>query len=119
MNRNPENKYLLDETRKDLEEFIDIKTKLIKLEIAERSAKTAGELVFLFILLIFSFIIVCLMVLLSGLFLSNYFGSMITGFGIVTGAIVFLFLLLLLFRKQWITTPVMNKVIKLLFEDYE
>lgn len=109
----------LDETRKDLEEFIDIKTRLLKLEVTEKLAKTAGAAVAFFVLLIFVFILLNLLVFLTGIFLSSLLGSTLSGFATATGIYLVIFLLLIVFRKTLIILPVTNKVIRIFYDNHE
>ena len=110
---------ILDKTRDEITHYIEIQSALIKLEIAEKSAKTAGSLMSLCILLFFFFVFINLLVLLAGLGLSTYLGNWLYGFGLISIIYLLLFIILLLFRKQLIEIPITNKVIQLIFDKNE
>lgn len=110
---------ILDKTRDEITDYIETKSALIKLEIAEKSAKAAGALVSLSIVLFFFFVFINLIIIIAGIGLSTYLNSYFYGFGLVSIFYLLIFIILLIFRKQLIELPITNKVIQLIFDKNE
>lgn len=108
----------LKDIKNDIQEYVDVKVKLIKLHTAENISRilsqaatfaVVGYLMF-FILLFFSFAV--------GFFLAERFHSNELGFLAVAGIYLILLILFLVVRKHIIEKPIIKAVIKLFFPKF-
>ena len=95
-----------------IENYLLSRFLLLKLETHELVSKFLVLLVSSFIFLILAALIVIFSGITLSIVLSEYFGSLAYGFGIVSLSFVIIFLILLLFKGKLIDKPVMNKAIK-------
>ena len=99
-----------------IKQYSDRQTKILKLEAAERGAKlissiaSSAILLLIFVLMLLSFSITL------GFALSSWLGSYTYGFGVVTLIYLVLGVLLFQFRAKLITNPIVEAVIKEMFD---
>ncbi len=96
--------------------FFESKKQIIMLETAELLSKFLSKLVSRIILAIFAFFVIFFGSLTLAIGLSMYFGSLWIGFGIVTVVYLVLIGVVLVFRRQLITNPIINMILKDLYE---
>ncbi len=99
----------------EVREYVNLRLELLKIETAEKSAKVTAYMISSLILLFTGFFCLLFVSLVIGIYLSDYWGSYFTGFGLVGGFYVLMFLLILLFKKILIHRPVINAIIRLFF----
>jgi len=108
----------IDNIRKEIREYIDVKLDLVRLHTAEHlsrllsSASTmmiAGYLLF-FILLFLSFA--------GGFFLGSVLHSNEAGFLCVAGFYILVLIIFLIFRKQIVEKPIIQAMVRLLFPKF-
>lgn len=101
--------------RKELEQYIQDRFLLIKLQASEKMAKLAA---LFFLLLLFGFLLFFVLLFLSimaGYYFAAVTGSLFVGFGIVTAFYVLLMGVLFLSRK-WLNKKIVNINISIFFE---
>jgi len=107
--RDPEK--FIDESAKNIKEYIELKNRLIRLELAEKTAIASGTLLSLIVIAGIVLIVFALLISLAGIALSTMVGSYLIGFGITTLIALFVLIILLSFRTSLITKPVANLMI--------
>lgn len=101
--------------RKELEQYIQDRFLLIKLQAFEKTAKLIA-LFFLLLLFIFLvFFVLLFLSIMAGYFFAGITGNLYVGFGIVAALYLFLLGILFLSRK-WFNKKIINTVIGIFFE---
>ena len=109
----------LEETQDLLEEYVNNRLQLLKLQTAEKSAKLISFVfVALAIALLFFFILLFISIM-AGYYFAEKTGSQVYGFGIVACFYILLLLVVLLLRKKLVDKYISDKVIKIFFEPTE
>lgn len=103
--------------KKLLNEYIEINISLFKLKFIKTSSNIFGLLLWLIILIFFIFLITIFSGITLGFFLANLLNSNAGGFAIVTGIILIMTLLLILYRKQIFINPIIRVLIKQYTDD--
>lgn len=107
----------VDELQSDLRGYAEVKLELLKAEAAEKLAKGSGML-FTILLIGLLFVLVILFgSIMAAFVIGGYVQNNAVGFGVVACFYALLFLLFLVFKKQFILTPVSNWVVALLYEE--
>ncbi len=111
-----EKQTFFEETRVMVEEYVDDRVLLFKLQASEKVARLVSRMYILFILGILLFVVLLIITVIVGYFLAFLTDNFIIGFGIV--GIVYLALILVLYQmhKRFLGKRVMNAVVKTLFE---
>jgi len=99
--------------------YADTQIQLIKLSAAEKLAVFVSGFVSGFLLLVFGLFFLLFVGCAAGFYIGREMGSNATGFLIVAGFYIFLFLLILIFRKAIILKPITNLVIKGMLHDHK
>jgi hypothetical protein len=108
----------IDNIRKEIQEYIEVKLDLVRLHTAEHLSKLisnastlaiAGYLLF-FILLFLSFA--------AGFFLGSLLHSNEAGFLCVAGFYILVLIVFLIFRKQIVERPVIQAIVRFLFPKF-
>ena len=99
------------------ENWVEAKTSLWKLKGIRLVSKLAGSLTWLIVSLFLFLLFSVFIGLTLGFWLSNYTGSNVMGFGIVTLLIMLMILLLAAFRKKLFINPMIRKMIKKAYSD--
>jgi uncharacterized membrane protein YagU involved in acid resistance len=108
-----------EQVKEQLKTYVELRTDLFKARFTEKISIVAGKL-FAGIILLFVFAFAVLFVsLVAGFYFTKLFDSMFAGFGVVAGFYVFLFILILIFKKQLVETPVANQIISIVYESDE
>jgi len=111
-----EKQTFFEETRVMVEEYVDDRVLLFKLQASEKVARLVSRMYILFILGILLFVVLLIITVIVGYFLAFLTDNFIIGFGIV--GIMYLALILVLYQmhKRFLGKRVMNAVVKTLFE---
>lgn len=107
------------ETRNQLEDYIQDRLLLIKLQTAEKTARLAGILSALLVIALLSFFVLLFISIMGGYLFANLTGSLYLGFGIIAAFYLVLLLVIIQNRKKLIESKVSNTIIKTFFEKEE
>lgn len=99
-----------------LQEYIDNRIWLIKLEATEKAARLSSLALIALVLAGLAFFVLFFISLMAGYFFAECTGSLFYGFSIVAGIYLLLFILLLVFRKNHIGPFLVNQLIRLFLE---
>lgn len=105
------------ETKEMVEEYVEDRLLLLKLQTTEKAAKVTS---FIFIALAVAFVSLILFMILSfiaGYYLSQAVNSYPGGFGILAGIYILLILLLLYFNKKFIAKKIADIVVRFSFDN--
>lgn len=95
-----------------MKEYVETKLEIYRLQGIRFASKTIGFLVWIFI----SVFLLVLLLIFTGIVLGFWFsqltGSYVAGFGITTGIVLVVILLLAVFRKQLFVNPVVRSFIR-------
>ncbi|MES2372545.1 MAG: phage holin family protein [Bacteroidota bacterium] len=103
------------ESRKELEQYIQDRLLLLKLQATEKTARLVALLFVVLMISLLGFFVLIFLSVMAGIYFSTTTNNLYTGFGIVTGFYLVLLLVFLLFRK-WISRQVINTVIRIFFD---
>lgn len=101
--------------RKDIQEYIEVKLDLLKLQAAENISGVISKVMLSVILILMLSIILLFLSLAAGYFMASVLNSNELGFLCVAGFYTLLLLIILAFRKKIIERPVIKSVIKVFF----
>ncbi len=105
------------ETITYLREYLRLQLDYLRLDLAERTAKVASALVaVLAVGALLSFSLFMATVALA-LFLGQLWGSYALGFLAVAGLYASLAVLLSIFKEQWLTNPLLGRLLRAFFND--
>lgn len=96
--------------------YFESRKQILLLDAAEQISRFLSKLITRIILVIFLFFVVLFGSITLAIGLSMYFGSLWLGFGIVTGLYLVLIGVVLVFRRALITNPIINMIIKDLYQ---
>jgi|AntRauTorcE11898_2_1112593.scaffolds.fasta_scaffold00742_15 hypothetical protein len=101
---------------KKIQDYLNTKILLMRLEVSERVAKTLAILFRSIILLMLFGIFFIFASIAASLYIGEFYGSMAIGFLAVSAVYLLLALILWIFNKPLLEHPFMNQIIKVLFE---
>ena len=104
------------ESREQIEQYIQDRILLLKLQAAEKAARLSGLLFTGIVLALLSFFVLLFISMMGGYFFASITGSLYSGFGIVAAFYLLLFVLIVRFRKVLIQNWVANTIVKIFFE---
>ena len=107
------------ETRTQLEDYIQDRLLLIKLQTAEKTARLAGILIAVLVIALLSFFVLLFISIMGGYYFASLTGSLFSGFGIIAAFYLLLLLVIIKNRKKLIESKVSNTIIKTFFEKEE
>lgn len=102
------------ESKAELEQYVQDRIWLLKLQIGEKSARMVAVLFTLLMIGLLAFFVLLFLSIMAGYYFSALTGSFFTGFGMVAAFYLILLITLILFR-EWIRKKVMDKVIAIFF----
>ncbi len=102
------------ESKEKIEQYVQDRIWLLKLQISEKTARMVAVLFTLLMIGLLTFFVVLFLSMMAGYYFSALTGSFFSGFGIVSAFYVFLLLILILCRK-WVQKKIMDKVIAVFF----
>ncbi len=111
----------IEENFKDLYEQIrqiaDTRIDLFKLDLVEKLSRLIYLIILFLVILIIVSIIMVFLSLTGASFFGNITGSSTLGYLIITGAYLFLFILLLTNRKKWLLNPILRQIAAVFFQN--
>ena len=107
----------IEELTNNLKKYIDIRTELMELQAADKLSIVAAETISGFTIGLFGMLFIFFMSLGFGFYISSLIGSLFTGFFIVAGFYFLIFLFVLSFRKNLMSKPLRNRIIKEIFSE--
>jgi hypothetical protein len=102
----------LQGNKKLLQEYVEVRVDIFKLELIKTSSHIGGLLTWLIILTFLLFLISIFAGITIGFWFAGILNSNAAGFAVTTGLIILLAILLALFRKQLFINPVISILIK-------
>ncbi len=112
-----DNEHFFSDLKNLIVEYFKNRLEIARLSVFEKIAKIIAVIFSAIILVFLFFLTILLLSLTGGFYLSNIFENNFYGFGIMAAFFLFLFILLLLFRKELLDKLIINKVIRILFDD--
>ena len=109
----------IDDIKKDVLEYIEVKFDLIRLHTAENLSRIFSNVTTVAILGYLLFLIILFLSFAAGFYIGSLLGSVELGFLCIAGFYFVLLLLFLLFKKQIVERPVIKAVIRLLFPVFD
>ena len=103
---------------KQLEQYVQDSILLLKLQATEKTASLVALLFFVLIVSLLLFFILLFLSFMAGNYFSGITGSIYSGYAIVAGFYILLLAITFLSRK-WISTKVINSVIRIFFGNNE
>ncbi len=107
----------LQENKKLLKDYTEVRVELFKLEVIKKSSQIGGLLTWLIILTFLLFLISLFAGLTVGFLFAAWLHSNAAGFAIATGLFILAAVLLAFFRKQLFINPVISILIKQFTDD--
>ncbi|MEI6507453.1 MAG: hypothetical protein WCO54_03155 [Bacteroidota bacterium] len=117
MENRTDNEHFFSDLKNLIVEYFKNRLEIARLSVFEKIAKIIAVIFSAIILVFLFFLTILLLSLTGGFYLSNIFENNFYGFGIMAAFFLFLFILLLLFRKELLDKMIINKVIRILFDD--
>ncbi|MCX6301432.1 MAG: phage holin family protein [Bacteroidia bacterium] len=105
----------IENIKKDIQEYIEVKLDLFKLQSAENISRVVSNVVVAVIALLLGSLVLFLLSFAAGYFMASLLHSNELGFLCVAGFYILLILIILIFRKSIIDRPVIKSVIKIFF----
>jgi len=105
----------LENIKKDIQEYIEVKLDLIKLQAAENISRIISNVAVVSIIILLSSLVLLFLSFAAGYFFAKLLDSNELGFLCVSGFYLLLALIIILFRKSIIDRPVIKSVIKIFF----
>ena len=114
---NDSNPYF-SESKKEIENYIENKALLIKMQAINTSSRLVAKLVVGIILCLLGFCLVFFLSIMAGYLFADLTGSLYIGYGIVVFVYLLFFLLVYLKRKK-IGNTISDSIIRILFNKHE
>lgn len=102
------------ESKEKLEQYVQDRIWLLKLQISEKTARLVAVLFTLLMIGLLAFFVLLFLSIMAGYYFSALTGSFFIGFGIVAAFYLLLLIILILYR-EWIRKRIMDKVITIFF----
>jgi hypothetical protein len=100
------------ESAKLLRDYFETRMKIYRLRAVRMISKSAGYFIWIIISIFLFFLFIIFLGVLFSLWMSHITGSHIAGFGITTGLILLLIILLAAFRKALFVNPIIRAFIR-------
>jgi len=114
-----EQKSYFEELRTTLENYIQNRILLIKLQVVEKMSKLLAGMFTGLLIVILSFFVLLFLSIMLGYYFADLTGSNYIGFGILTVVYILLLVLLIVFRKNLVENKIINMVIEVFFDKNE
>lgn len=101
----------------ELKKYAELQKDYVKLHLVEKLTILISTLILVFILLILGIIALFYLSFTLAYVLAPHVGGLMASYGIITGCIILLILLIVLFRKRLIVQPMVNFLANLLLND--
>lgn len=102
-----------------IEEYVDDRLLLLKMQATEKAAKSASVAFITVIVLFLSLLLFMIISFIAGYYLSVWVGNYPAGFGILGGIYVLLIFVMLIVHRKYTAKMVADKVVKFSFESKE
>jgi hypothetical protein len=112
MENTPDVWQFLEESKKTLQEYIELKIEIFNLKFIRKSSSIGGIIVWLLILAFLILLILFFAGITLGIWLSNVFNSYVLGFATTTGILVVITLVLTLARKKLFINPIIRIMVR-------
>ena len=112
MNNTPDIWQFLEENKKTIQEYVELKIEIFNLKFIRKSSSIGGILIWIMILAFSGLLILFFAGMTLGFWLSKVFESNIAGFGATTGILLLITLILVLARKQLFINPIIRIIIR-------
>jgi hypothetical protein len=109
----------IDNIRKEVQEYVEIKLDLIRLHTAEHLARLLSSASAIVIAGYLAFFILMFLSFAGGFFIGSLLHSNEAGFLCVAGFYFLVLVIFLVFRKQIVERPVIKAVVRLLFPKFD
>jgi hypothetical protein len=109
----------INDIKKDVLEFIEVKLDLIRLHTAENLSRIFSNVAIIAVTGYLLFLIVLFLSFAAGYFIGTKLNSTELGFLCVAGFYLLLMILFLAYRKQIVERPVIKAVVRLFFPKFE
>ena len=109
----------IDNIRKEVQEYVEIKLDLIRLHTAEHLARLLSSASTIVIAGYLAFFILMFISFAGGFFIGSLLHSNEAGFLCVAGFYFLVLVIFLVFRKQIVERPVIKAVLRLLFPKFD
>lgn len=111
-----EKQTFFEEARNLVEDYVEDRLLLLKLQAGEKAARLVSKLYIMFFLGLLVFIVLLIITVIAGYFLAFLTDNFIVGFGIIAILYIVLIFVLYFMHKRFLGKRVMNAVIKLIFD---
>ena len=115
-NEQPNNENFFHDLKDSASLYIEQKIELGKLTTIDKGSKLGAKFISGLILGVLAFFAMLFISLMLAYYFSQLFQSYFAGFGLMAGLYFMLFMIVLLARKQLIEKPIINGIIKTIFE---
>jgi len=109
----------INNIRKDVFEYIEVKLDLIRLHTAENLSRIFSNAATIAITAYLLFMIIIILSFAAGFFIGSLLNSVESGFLCVGGFYLLLLILFLLLRKQIVERPIIKSMVRLFFPKFE
>lgn len=106
------------DAKKDLEEYLQNRVLLFKMQAADASSKLVARLTVVILLGLMAFSVLFFVSIMAGYFFARLTGSIEWGFAIIAACYFLLFLFFFLIRKK-LTQSITNSIVQILFKNDE
>ncbi len=107
----------IEELTDNVKDYINTRIELVKLKVSAKVAVILSNTLSSIILILFLFMFLIFISITGGFYFSKLTGGYVSGFLILSGIYLVLFLLFYAFRKQIIIEPMKDKIIKQIFDE--
>ena len=104
------------DTKLAVENYVENKILLVKLEATEKISKLAGAMFSGLLIAVISFFIILFISMMIAWYFGQLLDNVYLGFGIISAFYIVLLILLLVFRKKVLEKTITNTVINIFFE---
>jgi len=112
MDNTPDIWEFLEENKRSIHDYIELKIQVLHLKLIRKTATIGGLIAWLAVMLIVLILILLFAGLSVGFWLSGLLGGYIAGFGATAGIFMLIAMLMLLFRKQLFINPFIRIIIR-------
>ena len=109
----------INDLRKDILEYIEVKLDLIRLHTAENLSRIFSNVATIAVIGYLVFFIIFFISFAAGFFIGSLLGSNELGFLCMAGFYTLLLILFLAFRKEIVERPVIKAMVRLFFPKFE
>ncbi|HMH24097.1 MAG TPA: hypothetical protein VK563_20075 [Puia sp.] len=95
-----------------LKEYVETRMEIYRLQSLRIFSQSAGYFAWIIVSLFVVFLILLFSGMVLGFWFSNLFHSYVKGFGLITGLLLLVFILLAVFRKSLFVNPVIQLIIQ-------